>query len=179
MPASKAQQAKTAKRRTEAIKLKLAGVDYDTIAERLNYASRQAATKDMCRALKQYRKEEGEKVAQWRTLEGRRLDRLQAAAWTAAVKGDLKAIETVLKIINQRARLFGLDAPVKIESEASGPGGSPLQMSDASIHQLHLLIGMAGEPDAGDGDEDPGYEGEKYQDEEPESGVEDADSDDA
>lgn len=110
MPASKAKQAEVAKRRADAIKLRLAGVDFETIAERLDYASRQAATKDVCRALDAYRADEAGAIDAWRELEGQRLDRLQAAAWSAAAKGDLKAIETVLKVMGQRSKLLGLDA---------------------------------------------------------------------
>ena len=110
MPASKAQQAVTAARRTKAIALRLAGVDFETIADRLDYASRQAAAVDVRRALEEYRAEESAAVEAWRELEGQRLDRLQAAAWSAAVKGDLKAIETVLKVMAQRSKLLGLEA---------------------------------------------------------------------
>lgn len=110
MPASKAQQAATAARRTKAIALRLAGVDFETIADRLDYASRQAAAKDVRRALEEYRAEESAAVEAWRELEGQRLNRLQAAAWSAAVKGDLKAIETVLKVMAQRSKLLGLEA---------------------------------------------------------------------
>jgi hypothetical protein len=110
MPASKAQQAATAARRTKAIALRMAGVDYETIADRLDYASRQAAAKDVRRALEEYRAEETAAIEAWRELEGQRLDRLQAAAWSAAAKGDLKAIETVLKVMAQRSKLLGLEA---------------------------------------------------------------------
>lgn len=110
MPASKAKQADVAKRRADAIRLRLAGVDFETIADRLGYASRQHASKDVCRALDAFRAEEEGAVETWRELEGQRLDRLQAAAWSAAAKGDLKAIETVLKVMAQRSKLLGLEA---------------------------------------------------------------------
>lgn len=49
-----------------------------------------------------------------RAEEGDRLDRLQRAAWAKALAGDLPAIHTVLRIMERRAKLFGLDAPVKV-----------------------------------------------------------------
>lgn len=42
------------------------------------------------------------------TLELARLDRLHRSAWDLAVTGDLAAIETVLRIMDQRDRLLGL-----------------------------------------------------------------------
>jgi hypothetical protein len=151
MPASKAQQALTAKRRANAIALRLAGMDYETIAQRLEYSSAGAASKDLCRTLRAYREEEEAKVEEWRQLEGQRLDRLQAAAWAKAVKGDLKAIETVLKIISQRSKLLGLDMPVR--TEVSGPGGGAVQLGHVGIAELRDLIRTAGDPD--DEDDEP------------------------
>jgi hypothetical protein len=140
MPASKAQQAVTAKRRANAIALKLAGMDFETIAERLGYSDPGAARKDFWRAVQKNRIEEKQAVDDLREVEGQRLDRLQAAVWAKAVKGDIKAVETVLKVISQRARLFGLDAPVK--AEVSGPGGGPLQLGPATTAELEALISL-------------------------------------
>lgn len=49
-------------------------------------------------------------VDELRQLEGDRLDRLQAAAWTKAMNGNLRAIGSVLAVQRRRASLFGLDA---------------------------------------------------------------------
>jgi hypothetical protein len=38
-----------------------------------------------------------------------RLDKLQEAVWDAAISGDVKAVDSVLKIINLRTKLLGLD----------------------------------------------------------------------
>lgn len=143
MPASKAQQAKTAQRRAQAIALRLAGMDFDTIAERLGYSSRGAASKDMWRAVETNRLEEAQAVENLRDVEGQRLDRLQAAVWAKALKGDLKAVETVLKVIAQRSRLFGLDAPIR--TEVTGPGGGAVELSTGTLEELNQLIAIAGQ----------------------------------
>jgi hypothetical protein len=49
-----------------------------------------------------------------RTIEGARLDALQHAHWDAALAGDVPATHVVVKVMERRARLFGLDAPVKV-----------------------------------------------------------------
>ncbi|RSN38580.1 hypothetical protein DMC64_41675 [Amycolatopsis sp. WAC 04197] len=115
MGASKEQRAATAKRRADAIRLRLAGMDYETIAERLEYSSRQAAHKDIQRAMTAYIQEASAAVDELRNVELMRLDRLQAAAWPAAVKGDLLAIETCRRLIVERRKLLGLDRPAKVE----------------------------------------------------------------
>ena len=52
-----------------------------------------------------------------RTQEGMRLDRLQRAHWANALGGDVNAAKVVLRCMDRRARLFGLDAPVQAEVE--------------------------------------------------------------
>lgn len=46
-------------------------------------------------------------VDQHRTLELTRLDALQVGLWDRAVSGDVKAVNAVLRIIEQRSRLLG------------------------------------------------------------------------
>lgn len=38
-----------------------------------------------------------------------RLERIQCAAWSAALVGDLRSIEVVVKVTVSRAKLLGLD----------------------------------------------------------------------
>jgi hypothetical protein len=47
--------------------------------------------------------------------------------------GDPRAIGAAVRLMERRARLFGLDAP----TEFSGPNGGPLQLMKQVIHQ-HL-----------------------------------------
>jgi hypothetical protein len=60
-------------------------------------------------------------------LESQRLDALQAGLWDKALAGDVKAARTVVKIMERRARLLGLDAPTRVQrdqfglAEKSGP----------------------------------------------------------
>ncbi len=115
MPASKAQRAKTAQRRTQAVQLRLAGVDFETIADRLGYSSRGAAYTDITRALEGSLAELKHGADVLRHEELLRLNRLQAGLWSAALAGDTKSAETVLKIIDRRCRLLGLDAPQRHE----------------------------------------------------------------
>lgn len=148
MPPSKAQKAQTAERRRKAITLRLAGMDWQSIADQLGYADRGAACKDVNRALEANLAEQSQAADTLREVETLRLDRLQAAAWPSAVKGDLKAIETVLKVIDRRVKLQGLDMPLR--AELSGPDGGPMQLQHANLDKLYDLIDAAGEDDPDD-----------------------------
>lgn len=137
MPASKAQRAATAERRGKAIALRLAGMDYETIASRLGYSDRAAACKDIQRALEANIAQQAQSADTLHEVELMRLDRLQAAAWQAAAGGDLKAIETVLKIVDRRCRLLGLDAPIKAD----------ITVSDAITSEIERLAAQLGVAD--------------------------------
>lgn len=172
MPASRAKQAETAGRRTELIRLRIGGVKYDDpriLA--LGYATSGAASKDMIRALKQRRDEEAAEVSVYRQQENERLDDLLAAVWEKAtapspifdkernVVGeeiDLKAVETVLKLMDRRAKLNGLDMPAK--TEVSGPDGGAVLLDASQMGELNTLMNLAGEaqPESG---EDEGENG--------------------
>lgn len=165
MPASKAQRAKTADRRGKAIALRLAGMDWQTIADRLDYSSRAAACVDVNRALEANLAEQSQAADTLRETETLRLDRLQAAAWPSAVKGDLKAIETVLKVIDRRVKLQGLDMPLR--AELSGPDGGPMQLQHANLAKLYDLIDAAGDDDSDDDLTPVPGPGEGADDEEP------------
>jgi hypothetical protein len=122
MSASEKQRATTAERRRRAVAMRFAGVDYETIAERLGYAGRAAACKDVQRALAPNIAEDAApSTDEARALELMRLDRLQAAAWPAVLKGDLRAIDTVVRIIATRAKLRR-DADA---AERSAPPATP------------------------------------------------------
>jgi DNA-binding transcriptional MerR regulator len=109
---TRAERVEIAQRRKQAIAYRRAGVPWAEIAERLGYADAGAACKDVSRALEQSNAGLAEEVTLLRRVELDRLDRLQAAVWTKAITGDLKAVETVLKISARRADLVpGMRAP--------------------------------------------------------------------
>jgi len=113
MPASRAQQAKTAERRRQAIQMRLAGADWDVIADRLDYASRGAACTDVTRAMEKAAAEAIRDADVLRQIELERINRLQVAYWTKATAGDTDAAKVVQWCIERRSKLTGLDAPIK------------------------------------------------------------------
>lgn len=66
-----------------------------------------------------------------RKQEGESLLLLQRAVFPAALAGDTKAVTACLRIMDRRAKLFGLDAPIKVAVDAD---------VDAQIAELAALL---------------------------------------
>ena len=98
-------------RRDEALRLRLGGYTYTQIGEAMGMTHENARLL-IGRAIAEA---PNEKATEQRAIENARLDRLQAAVWTEALKGDIKSVDAVLRISRRRAELNGLDAPRKID----------------------------------------------------------------
>ncbi|MBA8815645.1 hypothetical protein FHX48_000697 [Microbacterium halimionae] len=92
-------------RQVQALKLRAAGCTYQTIADRLGYASKRGAWSAVNRALDQQRRELAREFLE---LELQRLDEMSVSVYRRAVNGDVKAIDSVLKIMDRRAKLLNL-----------------------------------------------------------------------
>lgn len=154
MPWSKLKQDEVAVRRTELLKLRRRGVRYDDdrVAE-LGYKSPDAARKDLSRAIKAHLEAEKAEVGVYRQQENERLDELLDAVWGRATTPspvfnkegdvisheiDMRAVDTVLRLMDRRAKLNGLDMPIK--AEVTGAEGGPLAISTADPDKLASLI---------------------------------------
>lgn len=100
-----------AEKRTRALQLRKAGATFDQIAQQVGYENRGIA----CRAVQQELAElPKEDAAELRDLEMARLDSLLTAMWPKAINGNGWAVDRVLRIMERRARLAGLDQPEQI-----------------------------------------------------------------
>lgn len=151
---SKLKLDEVAVRRTKLLKLRREGVRYDDPrVEELGYSSPDSARKDLKRALDAHREAEKAEVGVYRQQENERLDALLEAAWPRATQPqpvfdkegnvvdhalDMRAVDTVLRLIDRRAKLNGLDMPVK--AEVTGADGGPLAVSTADPDKLAALI---------------------------------------
>jgi hypothetical protein len=102
-------------RERQAVALHLQGETSDAIADALGFVNRGGAWKAVQRGLARF---VVPAIAEARTVELARLDRLHKAVWQRAISGDIPAIETVLRLMERRARLLGLDAPVRVDLRA-------------------------------------------------------------
>lgn len=103
--------AKARDRQATALKLRASGATYAAIGEHLK-VSAPAAYKMVKLAIDEI---PAEAVAELRSVELTRLDRLTAAVWRKATDGDHKAIGDVISLMEHRAKLTGLYAPVQTE----------------------------------------------------------------
>ena len=92
--------------------LRIQGHTFDQIAGEVGYSGPSGAWQAYQRI-----KSESifESVDEARQLELMRLDEMQLAVWDNAINGDLPSANCVLKIMDRRAKLLGLDKPEKVE----------------------------------------------------------------
>lgn len=98
-------------RAARAFALRKAGLSYRDIGAELG-VSHVIVYRDVQASIKQFLDEAREHHTQIMAIEAARLDDLQRVMWEQAAMGDRRAIETVLKIMERRAKLLGLDTPV-------------------------------------------------------------------
>ena len=94
-------------RRCRAVELVLQAMKYNEVARQVGYANRGTAHRAVAQALSE-RLVDG--IDELRALEVARLDAMQAALWPQVEAGDTRASMTVIRIIDRRCRLLGLDA---------------------------------------------------------------------
>lgn len=97
-------------RERECLSLRKAGATYDQIAERVGI-TREGARGAVARALAALSDVCTEEAKEVRQLELDRLDAMLLGLWQRASKGEVAAIDRVLRIQERRSRLLGLDAP--------------------------------------------------------------------
>lgn len=94
-------------RRLEALSLRLAGLSWEQIGDRLDIdpdSARHLVNRSLERA-------ENRAANEMRDIENARLDRAQAAIWSKVLEGDLGAINTFVRISQRRATMNGFDSP--------------------------------------------------------------------
>jgi hypothetical protein len=76
-------------------------------------------------------------IDEHRELELDRLDTLQRTFWKSAVEGNPRSADFVLRVIDKRAKLLGLDAPLKVQAEVVTYDGSDL---DREVERVARII---------------------------------------
>lgn len=119
---------KAVERQRQALELRMAGYTYDVIAEQIGYADGGSAYKAVMLGIQKTLQEPADEV---RKIEVARLDKLLAGIYLQAKQGNLPAMDRVLKVMERRDKLLGLDRPV--QWEVSGPSGGPIQVKEVVI----------------------------------------------
>jgi hypothetical protein len=100
-------------REQEVVKLRRGGLTWDLIGERLKVHAT-TAQKAYERALARVVADDINAI---RNLETERLDLAQSAIWGKVLQGDNPSIANLLRIMERRAKLLGLDQPTRIQAE--------------------------------------------------------------
>jgi hypothetical protein len=101
-------------RQRQALELRKAGWTFQAIANEVGYANRSSAADAITTALRATVQEAADDL---RKLECERLDSLLSAMWPKGVGGNHLAVDRCLAIMERRARLLGLDAPLRLRQE--------------------------------------------------------------
>lgn len=124
------------------LELRRAGFTWQAIAEKTGYADHTGAYSAYKRAIKRTMQQPADEL---REQELDRIDRLQLAAWPNAMKGDVRSILAIARLMERRAKLIGLDKPIKIEQEVVTWDGS--ESIDRAVRDLAALL-AANTPDS-------------------------------
>lgn len=102
-------------------------------------------------ALEELREENAEAAADLRKFELARLDKLLAELWPKSVKKtghgndnaqpepiDARRADSILRVMERRHKLLGIDAPIRWEG--SGPGGGPLAIAAGVMDLAKLTL---------------------------------------
>jgi hypothetical protein len=106
-------------RRRSALELRRDGATYDLIAQTISTElglksyTRSRAYEDVKFALEELNREFSLEAQELRRLEAEKLDRLESLLWPLALEKNCKAIDSLKGLLERRARLFGIDAPVQ------------------------------------------------------------------
>ncbi len=111
-PSAAERAAQREERRQRALEMRRTGASFLQIAKKLEYRNPAEAARDVTKLLTATVRETSEEV---RAVELARLDGLMVTLWPSARRGDLQAVDRVLKIMERRAKLLGLDAAQKHE----------------------------------------------------------------
>lgn len=128
------QRITAAGRRSRAVQLRIEGLTFAEIGKELRISGPRAyqLVREALSLLTEHTVERADRL---RTLEAMRLDELHAAFWDKAIAGDYRAADRVIRIMERRAKLFGLDAPTKY-APTSPDGEDPYEsLSEKEVHR--------------------------------------------
>jgi hypothetical protein len=139
-----------AERQLQALDLRRRGYSYRKIAAELE-CGLTTAFRDCTRHLEDVREKCREKAEQINDLDLERLDEALMAIWDKVEQGDCKSIETMLKIMERRAKMLGLDSPDRHEVKTG------VATPEEAAQLVRQLFGAnAAKPDDVDGEPEGG-----------------------
>lgn len=118
----------SAERKRLAMGMRKRGCTWVEIAEECGYSSARTAAAEVNKLITEIPQENANNL---RKIEIERLDQLLNAMWDKAMKGDGWAVDRCVKIMERKAKLTGIDAPIVTKVEVV-----PEETLDRQIAQL-------------------------------------------
>lgn len=126
---SSPRRANAIKHRETALDWRRAGLSFERIGEKMGI-SKVRAHQLVTEAMEHTRQAIAAGADELRAEEVARLDGLLEKLWPKARRGEVAAVDRVLKIGERRAKLLGIEAPVRIET--TGKDGKPIEVSSTA-----------------------------------------------
>lgn len=113
----------------EILNARISGASYDVIANnfKINKLKAYQVVAKELEKIKEKTQETAEEILQ---LELMRLDRMLFGVWKDARSGNVKAIGAVLKLMERRAKLLGLDKPTNLTIDGNYHDVTEYQITD-------------------------------------------------
>lgn len=114
-PLARQQEIEREARRRQVAAILLSGIRDQTIIASQLHVDRSTISRDIKYIEGEWRAATISDVNEAKTIDLLRIDRMIASAWTAATKGDTRAIGEIRQLIKLRADIIGYAAPAKFE----------------------------------------------------------------
>lgn len=138
------QRLTAAEKRSRLLKMRIAGATITDIRKALNY-SQTGYYKAYHQAMADLRETAANDRDELRDMEAARLDSYLGKLAPLIDAGDTAAVERAIGISHRRAKLFGLDTPLRLEH--TGKDGGPIRTDDARsgiLEKLATFVEAAG-----------------------------------
>jgi hypothetical protein len=156
---AKQQRLEAAQRQARVMELVQGGYTFREIATEVGYTNPGAAHHAFKAALRAVVRPAAEDYLE---VELGRLDAMLKPLWPRVMRGALKEQAAVLRLMERRAALLGLDAPARVRQEVTGKDGAAIQhevehggaievravdyrMTTAPLHPQPAALGVGGE----------------------------------
>lgn len=141
----KARDTKSASGRAKAMEFRKAGYQYREISDALGVPI-STVGRWVKEGMDQWRKQAAKYAEDIVLMEEKRLDRMLAGVWSRAKAGDDAAVDRVIKIMERRAKLLGLDKPSKV-APTNPDGSAPYDGAGLSALLASVSIEEKPQPD--------------------------------
>jgi hypothetical protein len=111
-------------REAQVVKLRAQGMTWSQIAEAVGYSHPGNAQQAYVRANNRILVDD---IKELRQIGQDRLDTALQAIWPDVLAGDIPAINTLIRLEERRAKLYGLDMPTKIQAEVVNYDGNSIR----------------------------------------------------